>query len=304
MDDKVAPTRPGVDVAELARRQHGVVAAWQLYSLGFTRERLAGCVTRGWMVRIHKAVYAVGYLPLTRHGRWMAAVLALGEGTVLSHRSAAALWRIWGEGSRALVEVIAPTRAGRARRAGIKVHRPRHIPPEELSEHLGIPTTSPARTLMDLAPSLPSRSLERALDEAARLKLCTMDDLRAVLCLGPRRGVRQLRATLSRHAPGSTFTRSELEERFLALLRRELIPAPLVNHPVLDYEADFLWPAERLIVEVDGHASHGTRLAFQEDRDRDSRLAAQGFRTQRFTWFDVTSRPAVVAHRVKRALGR
>jgi very-short-patch-repair endonuclease len=230
----------------------------------------------------------------------MAAVLALGSGAVLSHRSAAALWRIWGEGNESVIHVTATSRSGRERRPGIQVHRPRHIAPEELSEEDGIPVTSPARTLLDLAPSLPSRSLERAIDAAERL--CTHDDLMAVMALGPRRGVRQLRAALSRHTPGSTRTRSELEERFLALLRAHSLPSPLLNHPVIEYEADFLWPDQRLIVEVDGRETHGTSLAFQRDRDRDSRLASHGYLTLRFTWFDVTSRPLVVADRVRRAI--
>ena len=107
---------------------------------------------------------------------------------------------------------------------------------------------------------------------------------------------------LDSHSIGSTITRSELEERFLVLCRELGLPQPEVNVPLLDYVVDFLWPDAALIVEVDGQASHSTPGAFQADRDRDGRLAVAGYRVVRFTWFDVTRRPAVVADRVRRLL--
>jgi very-short-patch-repair endonuclease len=298
------PGRPqSLDVvAELARRQHGVVEVGQLYSLGVSDRQLRRLGAAGLLHRLHQGVYGLGYLPLTRRGEWTAALLAMGEGAVLSHRSAAALWKIWGEGKRRVVEVIVPRRHGRKRRAGIKVHRPAVLLPGELSEHEGLPVTSPSRTLLDLAASLPLRHLERAIDEAARLGLCQAEDLEAVSRSARRPGSRQLRALLSRHAPGSTPTRSELEERFLALCRKHRLPQPEVNVPLLDYVVDFLWRVAGLIVEVDGHASHGTRRAFQEDRDRDGRLTVAGYRVLRFTWWDVTRRPAVVTDRIRRLL--
>ena len=107
---------------------------------------------------------------------------------------------------------------------------------------------------------------------------------------------------LREHLAGSTATRNDFEERFLALCRGRHLPRPEVNVPLLDYVVDFLWPPARLIVEVDGRSSHATRRAFQADRDRDGRLAVAGYRVLRFTWFDVTRRPAVVADRVRRLL--
>jgi very-short-patch-repair endonuclease len=167
----------------------------------------------------------------------------------------------------------------------------------------GIPVTSPARTLLDLASCLPRRRLERAVDEGERLRLCEPLELAAIArAHRGHPGVRRLRAVLARHAIGSTATRSELEERFLALCRRRQLPRPKVNEPLLGYVVDFLWPDARLIVELDGHAAHGTTEAFQRDRDRDSRLSAHGYRTLRFTWWDVTRRPAVVVDRVRRSL--
>jgi very-short-patch-repair endonuclease len=301
---KKRPGRPQTlgTVAELAARQHGVVSVEQLYSLDISDRQLRRLEATGLLHRLHQGVYGLGYLPLTRRGEWTAAVLAMGEGAVLSHRSAAALWKIWGEGGQNVVEVIVPRRHGRKRRAGIKVHRPAVLVPGELAEHEGLPVTSPSRTLLDLAAALPLRHLERAIDEAARLRLCQAEDLEAVSRVVRRPGSRQLRAVLSRHALGSTATRSELEERFLALCRRHRLPQPEVNVPLLDYVVDFLWRDASLIVEVDGHASHGTRRAFQADRDRDGRLAVAGYRVLRFTWWDVTRRPGIVADRIRRLL--
>ena len=257
-------------------------------------------VAGGWLVRVLQGVYAVGYRPLTRQGEWMAALLAMGPGAALSHRSAAALWGIWGEGRRRTVEVILPTRHGRKRRPGIKVHRPEILPPEELTEYEGFLVTSPPRTVLDLATLLRGRQLERAIDEAARL--CTPDDLLAVASLARRPGSLRLIAALRMHEPGSTATRSKLEELFLMLCRRRGLPQPEVNVPLLDYIVDFLWRDARLVAEVDGLATHGTRDAFESDRDRDGRLAVAGYRVVRFTWRDITRRPAVVVDRVRRLL--
>ena len=163
--------------------------------------------------------------------------------------------------------------------------------------------TTPARTILDLAAFLPRRQLERAIDEAERLNICTEDDLDEIVSAHfGRAGAGALRAVLDDHRAGSTATRNEFEERFLALCRRHRLPQPDVNVPLLDYVVDFLWPQARLVVELDGRATHGTRRAFQADRDRDGRLAVAGYRVLRFTWFDVTRRPAVVADRVRRML--
>jgi very-short-patch-repair endonuclease len=135
------------------------------------------------------------------------------------------------------------------------------------------------------------------------LGLCTEEELDAIVSAHfGRAGAGALSALLRRHRAGSTATRNDLEERFLALCRRHHLPQPGVNVPLLDYVVDFFWPEARLIVEVDGRATHGTRRAFQEDRDRDGRLAVAGYLVVRFTWWDVTRRSGVVASRIKRLL--
>lgn len=302
MSRKCAPTRPG-SIAELAQRQHGVVGASQLYSLGFSEGQIRSRVISGWLHRLHYGVYAVGHKRITSEGRWMAAVLAGGPGAVLSHADAAALWSIRPEPRSERVDVTLRTRSGRRRRTGLRVHRPRRLPDDELSACQEIPCTTPARTILDLAGVLNPRPLERALDEADRLRLIEPDDPTELL----RRhrghpGARRLRGVLASHRIGSTLTRSELEERFLVLCHRHGLPQPAVNVPLLDYVVDFLWAGAAVVVEVDGHASHHTRRAFQDDRDRDGRLAVAGYTVVRFTWSDVVRRPAIVTDRVRRLL--
>jgi hypothetical protein len=232
----------------------------------------------------------------------MAAVLACGGGARLSHASAGALWRLMRPSPGPIDVTVA--RTGRVSRAGITVHRRDQIPIHELTERHGIPVTSPARTLLDLASTgISRRRLERAVDEADRLRLCDAGDLRAVLARHRGQpGTAALRQLLASHDLGSTLTRSELEERFLLLCREREIPEPAVNGHMLGLTVDFLWPARGLVVDVDGRESHDTRRGFQDDRDRDSLLTASGYRVMRFTWWDVLRRPAVVAHRVRAGL--
>lgn len=251
---------------------------------------------------MHRGVYAVGHRPQTAHSRWMAAVLAAGPEAVLSHRDAGALLRLL-RAPAGPVHVSVPSTAGRCRRPGLVVHRSRNLPSDETTSHLGIPVTTPERTLLDSAPLLTRVDLRRAIDEAERIGLCAPASLAALLDRHRGRpGAGRLRAVLAEHDAGTGLTRSHLEARFLELSRIHDLPPPQVNVPVLDYTADFLWPHARLVVETDGHGSHGTARAFQEDRARDARLTAAGYRTLRFTYADITQRPAVVADRIRRSL--
>ncbi len=303
MDRKsVVHARAGA-ITALAERQHGVIAVAQLYSLGLSETQVGTRVANGWFHRVHRGVYAVGHARLTREGRWMAAVLAYGEGAVLSHQAAGELWKIRRSRGGAPVEVTIPRVRGARSRAGVIVHRIPTLLAGETTIRTGIPVTTPARTLLDLAARLPRRQLERAIDEADRLGLCTEADFAEVVnAQVGRAGAGALRSLLEEHRAGSTATRNDFEERFLALCRKSPLPQPEVNVPLLDYIVDFLWPEARLVVEVDGRATHGTRRAFQEDRERDGRLAVAGYRVVRFTWWDITRRPAIVADRIRRLL--
>lgn len=209
----------------------------------------------------------------------MAAVLACGPGAVLSHASAAAHWNIRGSAA-SYVDVTVPTRAGRVKRKGLRVHRSGRLGSNEVTVHEGIPVTTLARTLLDLADILPLQDLRRAIHEADYLRLLDMTALLAVVNSNPgRRGAKLLRAA----ACPPEMTKSKLEERFLSLIGRHNLRRPKVNAQIEGYEVDFVWPEAKLIVETDGFAAHGTRQAFENDRLRDRRLSRGGFRTIRLT---------------------
>ncbi|MBM3666586.1 MAG: DUF559 domain-containing protein [Actinobacteria bacterium] len=298
MPRRVATDPIAVAILGLAARQHGVIARRQLRDAGLSDEQLLGRAAAGWLTRLHRGVYAVGGHDLSWRGRWMAAVLACGEGALLSHGAAAALWRLSAP-SGGDIDVTVPDHGGRARRGGIRLHRSTTLSGTDIGLHDAIPVTSPRRTIVDLAASgTRGRPLERMLDEAERLRLLGPAAFDEGAPPGARRLPAPLRALLREHEAGSTLTRSELEERFLGICRDLELPPPLVNAPLLGLTVDFLWPAAGLVVEVDGRGSHDTRRGFQQDRDRDGILTVSGFRVLRFTWRDVTRRPAVVAERV------
>ena len=236
------------------------------------------------------------YPELSCHGEWLAAVLALGSGAALGHRTAAALWGLLPvRGPR--IDVTVPTTGGRARRRLIVVHR-LELGPEEVVVREGIPVTTPLRTVIDLADLLTERRLERTLDEAAFLDL----DLTGLAPRPRRRGSGRLGRVLSAHEPGSTWTRSELEEAMLALCRRAELPAPKVNSDVEGREADFHWPSQRLVVETDGWQSHGRPAAFEHDRKRDADLVEAGWRVIRITRRRLAAEPDTVAAQLRRLL--
>jgi hypothetical protein len=289
-------------IARLAEAQHGVVGRRQLLSLGFSVAAVDHRVRAARLRRVHQGVYAAGHRVLTVEGRWMAAVLAAGELAVLSHHSAAAAWDLRRVGAGA-THVTVPGWAGRARRSGLRVHRSITLEPHETTRHRGIPITNPVRTLVDLAATLKGRPLEQALDRGEHLRLVDFADLTKTLEAHPTRsGSPSLQAMLSRYTAGSTFTRSDLEERFLALCDRHDLPRPGTNIRIKGVEVDFVWRDARLIVEVDGYTYHRSPSSFEDDRARDVALAVAGWTVLRFTWAQVTSRPAWVAAAVRRRL--
>jgi very-short-patch-repair endonuclease len=280
-------------IAELARQQHGVVARAQLEALGLSRSEIEGRVRKKGIHRVHLGVYAVGHLALTRNGRFMAAVLACGDGAALSHFSAAVLWGLLGDRG-AMVHVTAP----RKRRVkGAVVHR---SPLEgERLRRFGIVVTTPARTIVDLADVVHKRrTLERAIDEAEYLRLDWSE-------AEPRRGRRGsglLSSVLAVHDPGSTRTLSELEEQFLAFCERHRFPRPEVNVSIEGYLCDFVWREQRLVVETDGRRAHGTAGARQRDPVRDADLQIAGWRVIRITSVRLFRQPDAVADQLKRLL--
>jgi very-short-patch-repair endonuclease len=285
-------------VAQLAARQHGLVTYEQLLRTGLGRGAIAWRVREGWLHRIHRGVYAVGHAVLTPEGRWLAAVLACGDGAVLSHRSAAALWGLRPSSART-VEVTVQRGGGR-RRAGIAVHRP--AAPVESAVERRIPVTSPARTLLDLAGVVDFASLRRAVERAEELRLFDLRAIEEVLAAHPgRRGRRALMAAVE-HARDVTLTRSELERLFLELCEAHGLPRPLVNVQVEGLEVDFHWPHARLVVEADSRRHHGTAAAFERDRRRDERLVAAGWTVLRVTHRRLVSDAAGVADTLRALL--
>ena len=283
-------------VAALANRQHGVIAWFQIREAGFSRGLVDFRLAEGRFHIVHRGVYAVGHRVLTVEGWRMAAVLALGPTAALSHRSAAEHWGMLGRSLSSVVHVTVPGRGGRRRREGIAVHR---APAVEATVHDGIPVSTVPTTLLDLAATANRRMLERAVEGAERARLLDMTTLRPLLG-EPRPGVRALRDALAVYDDAPT--RSELERRFLCLCMEHSIPRPLVNTWLEEYEVDFLWPAQRLIVETDGLWAHGTRAAVERDHERDATLALAGYHTQRFTWRLITDKPAKVTRVVLRLL--
>jgi very-short-patch-repair endonuclease len=266
-------------LSAVARRQYGLVTREQLRGVGIGEHGIAERIRTGRLHRLHRGVYSVGHDALKPEAYWLAAVLACGPGAVLSHTSAAAHWNIR-QSAAATVDVTVPTRSGRKRRKGIRIHRSGRLSPHEVTVHEGIPVTTVARTLLDLADVLPDQALKRTIDEAEYQRVLDMTSLVAVVNGNPgRRGAR----VLALAQEGAEWTRSELEQRFLELLERHGLPRPRVNTRIEGYEADFVWPNEKVIVETDGRAAHGTRKAFEADRRRDRRLLRAGYRTIRLT---------------------
>ncbi len=288
---------PELAIARLAARQHGVVTRGQLLAAGLGARAIAHRVAAGRLHRLHRGVYAVGYVPAGASARALAAVFACGPGAVLSHRSAALLWELV-ESAPAAVEVTAPSKR---RRGGVAIHRSRAMTGQEVTTRRGVPVTTPVRTLVDLADVLDDRGLARVVNEAQLRRLVRPDELAAALeRASGRRAMTRLRAFIARaDAP----TRSVLEDAFLAFVDRHGLPRPSVNRRVAGFEVDMLWSRQRLIVELDGHASHDRPATFEADRERDAELTAAGFRVVRVTWRRLRGHPDREAARLVALLG-
>jgi very-short-patch-repair endonuclease len=287
-------TPADLEVAQLAERQHGVVSTAQLLASGVARGAIDARVRRGWLHRVHRGVFAVGHRRLTARGRMWAAVLACGgaEAAALSHGTAAAAWDLGPLPPRRLD--VTTMGEGRPTR-DLHVHRSRTLQPlnDVVRQHDGLPVTTVARTLVDLAQVLTPHQLGRACNRAEVLRKLDRVEIDRCLVNGRRsRPLRQALATLARADP--QITRSELEERFLALVADSGLPCPQVNARVEGFEVDFLWPDRRLVVETDGAAAHLTPTAFEADRRRDAALQVAGFRIVRFTWRQVTAEAGAI----------
>lgn len=298
------PPTPDARVARIAEAQHGVVHLRDLRAAGLGDGAILSRARAGRLHRVHRGVYAVGHRRLSQDGRWSAAVLALGDGAALSHVSAAALWQLRPSSSH-LIHVTVPTSAGRPSRPGIVVHRSRTLSDVEVIRHHAIAVTSVARTMLDLAAMIAVGPLERAVEQSLALRLFDLPALDAVIAANATRpGAAALAQIVREIHDEPPLTRSVLEALMLELCVRHGIERPGVNVRIEGYEVDFLWRRARLIVETDGHRHHGTRTAFERDRDRDAHLTMLDYRVVRVTYRQVTRRPDAVARTIKVILDR
>jgi very-short-patch-repair endonuclease len=290
-------------MARLATDQHGVVALWQLTMLGFGPRAVERRIRDGRLHQLHRNVYAVGHRQTSKRGFWWAAVLAYGDESLLSHRSAAELWGLARQ-RPGPIDVTAPKgRQGPSRRDGIWIHRGR-LHDEDRAIEAGIPVSSVARTLFDLAEVVAFEQLEKAWEEADRLKRLRLGDIERVCERGyGRRALKPIRRLLA-EARAVTRTRSPLEERFQRFCRLYDLPPHSTNVDVLGSEVDVLWPGARLIVELDGWEFHRHRAAFERDRARDPKLLLAGYRILRVTHRRLDAEAPTLATEIRQLLSQ
>jgi very-short-patch-repair endonuclease len=278
-------------IAEIAKRQHGVVSVGQMREVGISDHAVRARVLAGHLHRVHRGVYAVGHLGLSARGRWLAAVLAVGRGphrdgmsvldhwgAAVSHRSAAALWELLPVRDSPVDAIVSGT-GGRAMRAGIRVHRSISLLATEVTLRHGIPVTTPRRTIADLrgagpgrrAGKIPAWELRKAIRQANVIGLP----------LGEKDAAER--------------TRSDLEGDFLAICRRHRLPRPEVNVLIGPCLVDFLWPEERLVVETDSYLYHRGQVTFQDDRQRELELMRLGYVVLRLSEAQIDEAPKDVA---------
>jgi very-short-patch-repair endonuclease len=270
----VIPHHAEAALVELARRQHGILTVDQLRGAGLGTHAIERRVSRGWLRRIHRGVYVVGALEsdLTTP---TAALAAYGPSAILSHRTAAVLWRLLPARPADPVDVTL-LNANRRPRPGVRIHHARRT---HVRRRHGLRLTSPAQTLADLPPD----ELETAYNEALVLNLVTHQEVRALVHRST-----ALRAIVE-DPPG--MTRSKMERALRALIQRAGLPSPQSNVKVHGYEVDMYWPAHRLVVEFDGWNTHSSRTRFESDRLKDAALQLSGERVVRVTGRQLEGRP-------------
>ena len=284
MRPKRESQRADAAIAAVADQQEGVIDSAQLQRIGVDSDAVKRRIRSGRLHPIHRGVYSVGHRSLSRNGQYRAALLFAGEGAVLSHRSGADLWELR-TSKEPEIDVTTPTH-----RRGDAVVRIRHdqLDPSETMTRNGIRVTKPLRTLLDLAACVTEKQLERAIRQAIYRRLTTTTLLAdAVHKRHGQRGARRMRNVLERIGEAPGLIRSDLEEDFLAYLRRHRLPMPELNVQMRiagkPIEADCVWRERRVIIELDGRDAHDNTPAFESDRERDLALIAAGWKPGRVT---------------------
>jgi len=306
------PVRDSADrrIAELAARQHGVFTRAQAFERGVTEGMMNRRLVSGRWDRLYAGVYRVAGVPSSWRQALLAACFALGPRAVVSHRAAAALWRLPGF-EPGHIELIVPRRCKRTIRGG-SVHRPLILPSVDVTTIDGIPATSAARTLLDIASTAAADVIEEALDDALRRRLVSISRLRWRLDDTARKGrpgVSLMRRLLDARTAELSVPQSVLETRLLRLLKRSDLPMPRLQHRVKDGGrlvaiVDFAYPEQLIAIEALGHRWHGGRTRWRRDLARMNALTALGWQVIHVTWDDLTERPTHVVALIGRALGQ
>lgn len=304
------PTAPPpiVRMSPVLRRQHGVIATAQAAAVGVDRRTLSAMVARGELIRLSRGVYRSVTWPDTWQARWMAALLAVGDDTVVSHGAAAWLHGLThlGVGTRPELELVTP-RVTDTRIPDVTVHTAVHVTAGDVAAVDGFRATTVAWTLASLARRLTPQRLERGVDAAVAAERLTFDEFAAVaLRFRWCPGMATIREVLQRHLPDVRLTRSQWERLFLRWVHEDGLPAPVPNHPVMDDDGnrrllDAAWPDYLVCAEVDLHPDHRRTLGRHADGRRQNALVSQ-WTVLRFDELDMRFGRAQVLAEVRRAL--
>lgn len=293
-------------MARIAEGQHGVISRDQLREAGLTEAAIKHAIATGRLYPLFRSTFAVGHRRHERHSRLLAAALACGEGTVISHGTAAVLLGLW-EFWPADVEVIAPVEAGRK----IQGIRRRFVPtprPEQRMLKAGVPCTTPSRTIVDVARLAGAKLLADTVEQAAVLQVLDVSEIDGILLEGRRGGEKKLHRVLEpwrRYSP-RIRVRSRMEAKMLPLLTHHSLPIPECNEKLRigheTFEVDFLWRRQKVVVETDGGRFHGTPVAQARDAHRNRVLARAGYRVPRIGWAEFRDEPDRAIAEVRRFL--
>jgi very-short-patch-repair endonuclease len=284
-----SPTRDEL-IAGLAGRQYGIVTRDQLRGEGLSADVVDLAIAAGRLHPLFRGVFAVGHKALPRESWWMAALLACGDSSALSHHAGGAVWG-FRHPPTLPVHVTTPSDRGRKQR-NLVVHRS-HLGPTDVIRINNLRVTTPARTIVDLAATLGPRAMRETVERAQDGRRFHREEIARIATGRP--GTKKLRELIALMSPDKDNARSHLERVFLKLIRKARLPRPEVNLPIAGNRRDFVWPAARLAIEVDGYAYHSSKEDQLRDRRRDRRLTVLGWRPARFTYEEVAFEPALVA---------
>lgn len=281
-----------------------VVTTAELLAAGFSHDAITRAVCTGRLHRLYRGVYAVGRRDLPHPWPWRAALLACGGGALLSHHSAAQHWGIANPHSSLAAAVDVATDTNRKRSHPAINHHRLKLDTRDRRTRQGIALTSPARTLLDLAATMSDGDLEQAVVEADIRKLARADELTAVIARTPTHpGSRALTTIVDRGA-WRGLTRSQAERLMLSLVARARLPVPRTNPVCANHRIDFLYERHRLVIEINGFATHGRRKTFDDDHARELDLELAGWHVLRFTANQLRDTPGAVIATLSAALAR